>query len=163
MKNAIEFLTWFVGLVLLQVLLLNNLQIVGYVNPFLYIYIIVALPIQTNRVALLFVGFLLGLVLDMFANTWGIHTIATTLISFLRPYVLRLVSTQEELDRIMPRFRTMGGNYLKYVFLIVLIHHLLLFVLEAFSFRYFWIVLVKTFVSSVITVLLMLVIEKLRK
>ena len=163
MKNTIEFLSWFVGLVLLQVLLLNNIEIAGIINPFLYIYLIIALPIQTNRVLLLIGGFVLGLTIDMFSNTWGIHAMATTLIAFLRPYILRLTSTQEEMDRVVPRFRTMGGDYVKYIILMVFIHHLALFSLEAFSFDYFWIVLLKTLVSSVITILLIFTLERVRK
>ena len=163
MKNVIEFLSWLVGLILLQVLLLNNIQLAGVINPFLYIYFIVALPIHINRLSLLFTGFFLGLIIDMFSNTWGIHTMATTLIAFLRPYIFRVVSTQEEMDKIMPRFRTMGANYLKYIVLMTFVHHLMLFTLEAFSFQYFWIVLSKTLVSVVITIVLMLTLEKIRK
>jgi rod shape-determining protein MreD len=163
MKNVIEFLLWFVGLVLLQVLLLNNIKIAGVINPFLYVYLIIALPIHTNRISLIFTGFALGMVIDVFSNSWGIHAMATTLIAFLRPYVLRVVSTQEEMDKVMPRFRTMGVNYLKYIVLMVFVHHLMLFTLEAFSFHYFWIVLSKTLVSSIISIILILTLEKIRK
>jgi rod shape-determining protein MreD len=93
-------------------------------------------------------------VIDAFSNTWGIHAMGTTLIAFLRPYIFRIVATQEELDKVMPRFRTMGINYAKYVIFMVFIHHLTLFSLEAFSFKYFGIVLLKTLVSSLITLVL---------
>ena len=163
MKYTIEFLFWFVGLVLFQVLLLNHIQIAGVINPFLYIYFIIALPIHTNRISLIFTGFFLGLLIDAFSNTWGIHAMATTLIAFLRPYIFSIVSTQEELDKVMPRFRTMGVNYVKYIVMIVFLHHLSLFLLEAFSFEYFGIVLLKTLVSSLITIVLIFTLEKVRK
>lgn len=163
MKNTIEFISWFVGLVFFQVLLFNNIQIAHVINPFLYVYFIIALPIHMNRMSLIMTGFVLGLLIDVFSNTWGIHAMATTMIAFLRPYILRLVSTQEEQDRIMPRFRTMGVNYLKYIVLIVFVHHLMLFWLEAFSMVYFWMVLLKALVSSLITLVLVLTLEKIRK
>ncbi len=163
MKNIIEFLSWFAGLVILQVLLFNNIQIAGVINPFLYIYLIIALPIHINRISLILAGFILGLVVDVFSNTWGIHAMATTLIAFLRPYVLNLFFTQEEMDRVMPRFRLMGGNYINYIVSLVFIHHLVLFFLEAFSFSCFWLVLLKVFVSSLITILLILMLEKIRR
>ncbi len=163
MKYAIEFIFWFVGLVLFQVLLLNHIQIAGVINPFLYIYFIIALPIHTNRISLIFTGFFLGLVVDALSNTWGIHAMGTTLIAFLRPYIFRIVVTQEELDKVMPRFRTMGINYVKYIIFMVLIHHLSLFLLEAFSFKYFGIILLKTLVSSALTILLIFTLEKVRK
>ena len=162
MKNVVEFLSWFIGLVLLQVLLLNNIEIASIINPFLYIYFIIALPIHTNRISLIFTGFFLGLVIDAFSNTWGIHAMATTLVAFLRPYIFSIVSTQEELDKVMPRFRTMGVNYVKYIVLMVFIHHLSLFTLEAFSFQYFGVVVFKTLVSLVITILLIFTLEKVR-
>jgi rod shape-determining protein MreD len=163
MKYTVEFLFWFVGLVLFQILLLNHIQIAGVINPFLYIYFIIALPIHTNRISLIFTGFFLGLLIDAFSNTWGIHAMATTLIAFLRPYIFSIVSTQEELDKVMPRFRTMGVNYVKYIVMIVFVHHLSLFLLEAFSFEYFGIVLLKTLVSSLITIVLIFTLEKVRK
>ena len=163
MKNVVEFLLWFLGLVLFQVLLFNNIQVAGVINPFLYVYFIIALPIHINRISLVGIGFVMGIVIDMFSNTWGIHAMATTFVAYLRPYILRLISTQEEQDRIMPRFRTMGANYLKYIVLIVFIHHLLLFLLEVFSFKYFWLVLLKSLVSTLITIVLVLTLEKIRK
>ena len=163
MKNVVEFLSWFIGLVMLQVLLLNNIEIAGVINPFLYVYLIIALPIHTNRISLIFTGFFLGLVIDAFSNTWGIHAMATTLVAFLRPYIFRIVSTQEEMDKVMPRFRTMGVNYVKYIVLMVFIHHLTLFLLEAFSFQYIGVVILKTLVSFVITILLIFTLEKVRK
>lgn len=163
MKNIIDSLFWFVGLVLFQVLLFNNIEIAGVINPFLYIYFLIALPIHTNRISLVFIGFALGLVIDTFSNTWGIHAMATTLIAFLRPYIFRIVSTQEELDKVMPRFKTMGVNYVKYIVLMTFIHHLTLFTLEAFAFLYFWIILLKAVVSSLITIVLIFILERLRK
>ena len=163
MKYTIEFLFWFVGLVLFQVLLLNHIEIAGVINPFLYIYFIIALPIHTNRISLIFTGFFLGLVVDMFSNTWGIHAMGTTLVAFLRPYIFRIVATQEELDKVMPRFRTMGANYVKYIVMMVFVHHLSLFSLEAFSFEYFGVVLLKKLVSLLITIVLIFILEKVRK
>lgn len=163
MKNIIDSLFWFVGLVLFQVLLFNNIEIAGVINPFLYIYFLIALPIHTNRISLVFIGFALGLVIDAFSNTWGIHAMATTLIAFLRPYIFRIVSTQEELDKVMPRFKTMGVNYVKYIVLMTFIHHLTLFTLEAFAFLYFGIILLKAVVSSLITIVLIFILERLRK
>ena len=163
MKNVVEFLLWFLGLVLFQVLLFNNIQVAGVINPFLYVYFIIALPIHINRISLVGIGFVMGIVIDMFSNTWGIHAMATTFVAYLRPYILRLISTQEEQDRIMPRFRTMAGNYLKYIVLIVFIHHLSLFLLEAFSFKNIWLVLLKSLVSTLITIVFVLTLENIRK
>lgn len=163
MRRYIEYILWFVGLVLAQVLLFNNVQIAGVINPFPYIYMLVALPTKTNRIGLLFTGFFIGLAIDVFSNTWGVHAAATTLAAYLRPYLFTLVATQEDREKTLPRYNTMHKAYIKYAVLMVLVHHLALFSLEAFSFSLFWLVLLKTIVSSAITLLLIFVLERIRR
>lgn len=162
MRNSVEFILWFIGLVFAQVLLFNNIQIAGLINPFPYIYIILALPTKINRMALLFIGFLTGFTIDVFSNTWGIHAAATTLVAYLRPYLFGLVTTQEDREKIFPLYSNMGSAYIKYAVLVVFIHHCALFCLEAFSLYLFWMVMAKAIVSSVVTLALIFVLERIR-
>jgi hypothetical protein len=89
MNELPKYIFRFVALVLLQVLVLDNIQLGGYINPFPYIYFILILPINTGRLTLLFFGFLLGITLDVFSATGGIHAAACTLIAFYRPFLLK--------------------------------------------------------------------------
>lgn len=163
MKNNIEYLLWALGLLFCQVLLFNNLSIGGAVNIFIYVYFIIALPTNINRTLLLFMGFILGATIDVFSNTWGIHTLATTFIAYIRPYFISLIFSQDDKERLVPRMKILGFTFWKYAVAMVFFHHLLLFSLEAFSFSFFFIVLLKTVVSTLITLLLVFAIEKLRK
>ena len=81
---------WFIGLVLLQVLILNNVHIAGYATPFLYIYFILKFASGTSRNELMLWAFFFGLTIDIFADTPGMNAAATVLLAFLRPSLLRL-------------------------------------------------------------------------
>ncbi len=142
-------------LCLLQVLVFNNLQLDGYINAFPYVYLILMLPISIGRIQLLFIGFLLGLLIDVFSNTGGIHAAATTLIAFYRPLYLKAQSPREGYElAALPHLKTFGlAWFIPYASLIVIIHHLALFYLEIFRFADFFHTLLKTFLSAGVTLL----------
>ena len=88
--NYLHKIGWFVGLVLLQVLILNNVHIAGYATPFLYIYLILKFESDVSRNALMLWAFFLGLAVDVLSDTPGMNAAATVLLAFLRPTFLRL-------------------------------------------------------------------------
>ena len=153
----------FVLLVLFQVLVLNNIQFLGYINPYIYILFILVLPFQMPRWFLLILAFILGLTIDIFSNTPGTHAFATVFVAFFRDGIIKLFTNIEEGNNPTPSFHTFGvSSFVKYVILMVLIHHTLLFTLEAFSFVNFWIVLAKIVLSSLVTILLILGIQSVK-
>jgi rod shape-determining protein MreD len=164
MPTVLQNIIRFILLVLLQVLVLNNIQFLGYINPYLYILIILALPVQMPRWVTLLLAFALGLIIDTFSNTLGMHAFATVLVAFLRNGIIKLFTSIEEGNNPTPSFYTFGVSaYVKYVVVLVLIHHTTLFILEAFSFTNFWITLAKITLSSVVTILMILGIQSLSK
>ena len=88
--NYLHKIGWFIGLVLLQVLILNNVHIAGYATPFLYIYLILKFESETPRNTLMLWAFFLGLTVDIFSDTPGMNAAATVALAFLRPTFLRL-------------------------------------------------------------------------
>jgi len=150
-------------LVLFQVLVLNNIQFLGYINPYLYILFILTLPVQTPRWFTLVLAFAIGLTIDIFSNTPGTHAFATVLIAFLRSGTIKLFTSIEEGNNPTPSFYTFGVSaFIKYVVLMVVIHHATLFFLEAFSFVNFWIVTSKIVLSSLFTILLIMGIQSIK-
>lgn len=150
----------FIILVLVQVLVLNNIQFLGFINPYIYILFILSLPVRTPRWASLLMAFALGLTIDIFANTPGMHTSAAVLIAFLRNGVINLFITIDEGNNPTPSFYTFSvATYVKYVVVLVIIHHSALFFLEAFSFAHFWLMLFKVILSSAVTILLIMGIQ----
>ncbi|MBI1288255.1 MAG: rod shape-determining protein MreD [Flavobacteriales bacterium] len=162
-SDALKYAWQFVLLVLLQVLIFNNLNLGGYVNPFPYIYLILVLPISMGRIQLLLVGFLLGLSVDVFSDTGGIHAAATTLIAFYRPLYLKAQSPREGYEMAaVPHLKVFGLTwFIPYAVLLVLLHHTVLFYLEVFRFSEFFHTLLKTVLSSLLTLFFILLAEYL--
>ena len=159
--NYLHKIGWFIGLVLLQVLILNNVHIAGYATPFLYIYLILKFESDTPRNALMLWAFFLGLAVD---DTPGMNAAATVLLAFLRPTFLRLFVPRDTLDTLVPAIRTMGIlPFLKYLVVSVLIHHGLLLTLEFFSFAHIGTLLLRIAASTLLTVTCIMAVEGIRK
>jgi rod shape-determining protein MreD len=154
--NLAKYLLIFVVSVLLQVLIFNNILIARVISPFFYILFILLLPIETPRSLLLFLSLSLGLSIDIFTNTPGVHASASLLIGFFRPGILGLISSRETLDSVAaPRVQNMGLQwFLTYTTFLVIIHHLFLFFIEAFTFQGVLITLIRVVLSSVLSVIL---------
>ncbi len=153
----------FVLLVLAQVLIVNNIRLGGYANPFVYVLFIILLPFTTPRWLLLVLGFLLGLAIDWFMSTPGLHAGATVFMAFMRPSVIRLVSgpRQPEPDE-SPTIASKGKRWFyTYTALLVFAHHLALFFLEVFSFSQFADTIIRTLLSSMFSIVLVLVLVSL--
>jgi rod shape-determining protein MreD len=137
-------------LVLFQVLVLNNIQFSGFVNPFMYILFILLLPFETPRWLLLLSGFLLGLSVDIFSNTLGLHASASVFMAFMRPYVLRIISPRDGYESgTFPRVFYYGLTwFLKYAVILVVMHHLFLFYFEVFRLSEFFRTLLRVILST---------------
>lgn len=158
-RDLLKYVIMFVVLVLLQALLLNNIQFSGYVNPYLYVLFILLLPFETPRYLLLFLGFFLGLSIDIFSNTPGMHASATTFMAFLRPSTIDLISSRDNVDATSsPRLTLMGfGWFMRYTLLLVVAHHLFLFFVEAFSVNAFIHTLTRSLLSAAFTIILIII------
>ena len=149
-------------LVAIQVLVLNNIHLFGLACPYLYIWAILALPVAMSPALVMVIAFALGFVIDIFCNSYGIHTSATVLVAFLRPYIMRLVASRENLEKPYPSIASFGSAYYLYAAVLIVIHHLMLFSLEAFSFAHTGMVLLKTLCSAIFTFVLVICIEFLK-
>ena len=145
---------WFIGLVLLQVLILNNVHIAGYATPFLYIYFILKFASGTSRNELMLWAFFFGLTIDIFADTPGMNAAATVLLAFLRPSLLRLFTPRDNLD-ITP--------FLKYTTASVFVHSLALLSIEFFSFTSIWLLLLRVISCTLLTLTCILAVEGIRR
>ena len=155
--NYLHKIGWFVGLVLLQVLILNNVHIAGYATPFLYIYMILKFESDVPRNALMLWAFFLGLAVDILSDT-------PVLLAFLRPTFLRLFVPRDTLDTLVPAVRTMGiSPFLKYLVASVLVHHGMLLTLEFFSFVHIGALLLRIVTSTLLTVACIMAVEGIRK
>jgi len=117
------------------------------------------LPFKTSKYLVLLLGFLLGLSIDIFSNTPGIHASATTFMAFLRPSVIKRLFNRESTDnKILPPVCSMEISWFtKYTVILVLAHHLFLFYIEAFSFTNFFFTLSRCLSSAVFSIILLII------
>ncbi len=164
MRVVLHQIVYFIVLLLLQVLILNNIQFLGFINPYIYILFILTLPLTINKPLLLGIAFLLGLSIDIFSNTLGVHAFATVFVAFFRDLVVKiLIPREDNYDLMIPSMQSFGiGQFVKYAVAMVLIHHFVLFAVEAFSFNAFGLLLYRFFFNSIATLILLLGIERLR-
>jgi rod shape-determining protein MreD len=140
--------------VLIQVLILNHVNFLGYINPYIYILFIALFPVKNNRVILIILSFFLGLTIDLFLDTGGIHAAACVFIAYIRPVILKFsFGTIYEHQTI--RFNSVDfGSKLTYFTILTVLHHIVLYSLEIFSISKIILILQKTLFSSIFTILL---------
>jgi len=156
LRNVSRFLI----LVLLQVLVFNNIEItsLGIVPAFFLLYILL-LPFETPNWMVLILAFLIGFLIDIFSDTIGLNTASTVFVAFVRPAVLKSQSPRDGYDvGTFPRVHYMGISwFLKYAVVIVLIHQFLFYLLEDFGFAHFGSMLLRIFIGTFISLLLIVV------
>lgn len=144
----------FLLLVILQVLLLNHIDFLGYINPYLYILFILLYPPTDSRMTFIFVAFLLGLSVDIFSDSGGAHAAASVFIAYIRPLLARIAFGSYFEQQAQGIYQATYAQLAAYVLLMVIIHHFIVFWLEAFSLSGMLNVLQKTLYSGLFTFIL---------
>ena len=155
--NNINYLIHLLILSLLKIVIVDNIHLGSYFYFNIYILAIFLLPYKLKGVPLLLFGFLLGLLMDFADNTVGIHAAASTFVAYIRPRLLQLTSTREELEDAhgvqgLTDFRW----FLKYSFMSTLLFNVVLIFAEAFTFRDILITMIRIILSTFISMLFML-------
>lgn len=165
MRNFIKNIVRFVLFILVQVYVLDKIRLHQMVTPYIYFMFILWLPFKMNRTLLLIISFILGFTLDAFRHHPGFHAAACVLLAYFRPFLINLLIPQEgaETNYEEPSFKSMGGMlpYLIYAGVLSFLHNAWLFLLEAWQFGDIWYFFVKTFLATLISVMLVLVTELL--
>jgi rod shape-determining protein MreD len=154
--NIFKYSFVFVVSVLLQVLIFNNILIGRMITPFFYIVFLILLPFNTPRAWLLLLAFVLGLSIDVFTDTMGVHAFACVFVAFIRPGVLSLIASRETLESgLAPRVENMSLQWFAgYAAFIIAVHHLILFYIEAFTFEGFFFTFLRVILSSILTLII---------
>lgn len=160
LKNIVRFIL----LILLQVFVLDKVVLHGYATPYLYMLFVLLLPFSMPRWGLMVVAVLLGLCLDAFSNTPGMHAAACLIIAYCRPFVINILSPQGgfETARKTPSVTAMGWMpFMTYAVILVLIHHAVYFSLEVFDFHNLLFLLLKIVLSTLASLVLIILYEML--
>lgn len=139
-------------LLTLQIIVFNNINLFGFISLFPYILFIILYPVNGNKSGLLMASFLLGLILDMFSNSGGIHTTACLFLAYFRPTIFKFAFGVSYEYQTIKLNETLTPERFSFLLVAVLLHHLVLFILEAFQLRLLWDILIRTLLSTLFTV-----------
>ncbi len=160
-KNTIRFILF----ILAQYFVLDQIHLHRLVTPYIYFLFILWMPFSMNRSVQMIVAFLLGFTLDSFRHQPGFHTAACVLIAYIRPFLVPILIPQEGADSNYdePSVKSFGGVFPYFIFVTILtfIHHAWLFLLEAWQFGNIWYFLLKTLLSTAVSLLLIIITELL--
>lgn len=154
------FLSFFIYLIA-QVVLMKNLVLFNTAFCFIYVAFILFLPIETNTLWLMVLGFILGFMVDIFYDSLGLHTSSLVLVGFLRNFWLMRITPQGGYDAGEgPTLKANGVQwFMIYTIPIISIHHFALFFIEAWGFSLMWHTFSKVFFSTIFTFLILLLLQ----
>jgi rod shape-determining protein MreD len=153
----------FILLLAVQIAIFNNMNFLGYIIPLPYILFIILYPVNGNRSGLLLASFLLGLTMDLFSNSGGIHATACLVLAYARPTIFKFsfgVSYEYQTIKLND---VLTPERFSFIMMSVIIHHITLFILEAFQVSFFWDILLRTVLSTVFTIISCIIIIYLIK
>jgi hypothetical protein len=153
----------FILLLAAQILLFNNINFLGFINPYPYILFIILFPVNGNKFGLLAASFLIGLLMDMFLNSGGVHATSCLILAFFRPAIFKFsfgLSYEYQTVRLND---VVTPERFSFLFLAVVLHHITLFILEIFTLNFFFNIIVRTLLSTLFTLIISLLIIYLIK
>lgn len=162
-RTFISFTLLLLILGLVQIFLLKNLALFGIALGFLYLLGILILPSSIQTIPLMLIAFVLGLSLDVFYETIGMHTAAATAMAFVRPLWLKATSPTGGYDEAeVPSISEIGvGRFVSYSFPLILLYSLIFFIADQWGTGSLWSILNKSLFSSIFTTLLVILVQLL--
>lgn len=139
--------------ILLQVIIFNNINFLGYANPYIYILFILMLPLNTNRYLVLIYAFIIGFIIDLFENTGGINAFATVLVAFLRFPLAYLISNRKEPEEVK-LYNFSFFQWSIYLIVLIFIHHLAIDIIESLQWSKIYTIIERSLIGSAITIIL---------
>lgn len=161
-RTIIQFVILFLVLTLLQVVC-NKIILFNLATPIIFIYLLLRLPVNMPKIATFTIAFLLGLTIDIFGNTPGMHALSCTIAAALRNPVFTLyVSREDDMNTPIPSIDSLGvGDYFKYASTMVVIYCTLLYFIQAFTLHNALLTIERIVASSLLSVVLILGIDSL--
>ena len=148
----------------LQVLLFNHLHIGSWGLVMMYILFLINLPARIPRWAEMIIGFMVGMMMDVWHASLGIHISACVALTFVRPLLLN--NTVQDVERIKDNLSSQNigrAEYIKCAAILTVLHHFIVFSLETWNIQFWWMVLLQTLISSVMTLVIILGYEYLKR
>ncbi len=146
-KNIVRF----IFLLIFQILVFSKMNIFGFINPFPYVLYILLFPSGDNKKMLLITSFIMGYTIDLFSDSGGVHALSSVVIAYMRSGIFEVFFGSSFESQTLDLRKNFSINVFKYMLFFVLIHHLLFFVVSVFSFVNILDILLRTLVTLVFT------------
>ena len=139
---------------IIQIYILNEILFASYINPYIYLIVLIIMPYKIPKWFLLFYAFIIGFLIDLFSGTLGIHSSACLILVLLKSPISKITIPHniiEETDELVMQ-KIGAKSFILFSFILVLIHHTILFILEhvALDFQ----ILLKIIASTIITTII---------
>ena len=159
----VKYSIYFVFIILLQGLVFNQIQLSGLIYPMVYTVAIIMLPVETSLLLSIGIAILLGVGVDMFSDTFGLHTSASLLVAYIRPFILKVLRPRDGYDSVLLlSIHDMGKTwFLAFSAILVAIHHLWFFIFELLRFDLIFSIILKTFCSTLVTLFIIILLQYL--
>jgi hypothetical protein len=148
----------FVLLLAAQVLIFNRIDLFGFINPFPYVLFIMLYPVNGNKSGLLAASFFLGLLMDMFWNSGGVHAAASLILAYYRPSIFKFSFGLSYEYQTVKLNDVLTPERFSFILIAVVLHHVVLFTLEIFNISFLWDIMVRTVLSTVFTIVTCIII-----
>ncbi|MFZ4670391.1 MAG: rod shape-determining protein MreD [Flavobacterium sp.] len=152
MNSALGNVARFVLLLTAQVLIFNRIDLFGFINPFPYILFIILYPVNGNKTGLIVASFFLGLLMDMFWNSGGVHAAACVVLAYYRPSIFKFSFGLSYEYQTVKLNDILTPERFSFILIAVVIHHAILFFLEIFKISFLWDILARTVLSTIFTI-----------
>ena len=113
----------FFGAFLFQIIILNNIQLSGYINPYYYIIIILYIPAKNSKVITLLLSFLIGFIMDIFCYSYGAHAFASVLIAYLKIKWVNQINYAKDTDELFEFNNLSMSRFIQASLYFITIHH----------------------------------------
>ena len=164
MNNAsLNNIIRFVLLLAAQIIIFNKFNLFGFINPYPYILFLILYPVNSNKNAFLLASFFLGLTLDFFSDSGGVHAASCVVLAFVRPQIFKFAFGLSYEYQTVKLNDVLTPERFSFILVSVLIHHLTLFVLEIFEFGLILEILFRTIFCGIFTIVLSVIIIYLIK
>ena len=167
--TLLKVISFFLYLVA-QALVFNKIVLFGTTYSFIYIGFLLTLPLELAVIPGMLIGLAMGLGMDAFTSTFGLHAAASVLLMYVRPILISYLTPQGGYQSgVAPRPNIIGlGWFTTFAILLIFVHHAVVFYVEFGGFDMFFNTLLKVVLSTVYSYILIVVIQylfitKLRK
>ena len=132
MSKEIKYIILLPLFLFVQIYILNEVMFASYINPYLYLIILLVMPFKTQKWFLLIYAFILGLSVDIFSDTLGMHSSACLIIALLKPSITKITIPHniiEENDELIAQ-KIGVKSFILFTSILIFIHHSILFILR---------------------------------